>query len=219
MRVVLVPFVVTLVGCVAPAPESLRPPDASEPWVSVAAISGIDFIGFEHVSNLLRSHGIECGGGGSAFWAIDVPGADAERARELLRDDPVHRAWVTGSALPTTALSPRFEVPIGRAYIDAVDAVDLKPEWRAVLAEKHGRDAARSCPRVVKIEANEDRYMDETGEWRTGFDVVLTMSAEPPETGRWRLTFQVWDGGRKVQLKGGNGTAVANQRELADDAR
>ena len=85
-------------GCRSAEDSSAGPPaltasQEAQKWVSVATVSGSDWITITHVTSLLEKEGIAAFAEGSVLYGVCVPPGDYEEAWEVLRKDSAERGY------------------------------------------------------------------------------------------------------------------------------
>jgi hypothetical protein len=188
--------------------------NSKKKWVGVGCVDGLDAITHAHVTALLQGKGIDSVLEGSLVYGVSVPENDLVDAIRVLKEDAKkgHYAILIHDGNELFEYGP----PKDQEWL--VDKIDEKyatvirqekygesTELGRVLRESLVRSSVPPFAFVVCVKSLKREYLDSSGKMKTGYDVEIELSADLHNAvGGKRISFQVWDGGKKINFIGGN---------------
>jgi len=174
----------------------------------IAIISSIDHITVTHITNLLKSKGIECTVGGSIVYGGLVANHHAEAAERLLRDDVKKRAyWIKFREEDDPKLvEPRttqVRLPIAQMLTRA--GYKKGTALGRFLRSKELSAKLRAYPFVESMQIREREYLNAKYKHEIGYEVWVTLHSKANDDSKGcRYGYQVWRQGRHILFQGGS---------------
>ena len=183
-------------------------------YVSVAFVSGHDWITIEHIHWLLLAHHIESGAQGSRGYSISVPAKYQQEAIRLLKADAQQRHYMI--AIPSANFNQRApsEKDWKERRLNARYSQLLRqPDYRAsttfgrFLRCQEIKHLAVQYPYVLSIQYLPRSYLDTDGKEHVGYEVKINMAASlhKPDPS-YHNYYQVWREGKQIQDAWGYGS-------------
>jgi hypothetical protein len=195
--------------------DSIKKKDRETPtevqWSEIGTIGGLDQITDQHITALLKLHGISSAIEGSIVYGVSVPVGDEARALKILREDAKKRHyWIDlydgdkrvfhsddSDDWKTENLSEKYDTVLKR------NEFEKSSDLGAVLRHSSFAESVPPFNYVKWVKWLKREYLDEKGRERIGHVVEVELSVDPNlEIGGKHARFQVWDDGKKIQTMG-----------------